>query len=150
MLENLINKDLIFVEEKVKGKYELLEDMVDKTLGKGLIMTREPIIHEIKKREKLESTGVIEGVAIPHARTEAVKDLILEIAIIKKGLDFEALDDKPVHIVFLIVAPEEARKKYIHVLARISRMCRQNDFREKLKNANDRDEVFEIIKDFDS
>ena len=149
MLEKLINKDLIFVQDKVKGKYELLEDMVDKTLGKGLIMTREPIIHEIKKREKLESTGVIEGVAIPHARTEAVKDLILEIAIVRKGLDFEALDDKPVYIVFLIVAPEEARKKYIHVLARISRMCRQGDFRDRLKNANDAEEAFEIIKEFD-
>lgn len=150
MLEKLINKDLIIVKDKVKGKYELLEDMVDKTLGKGLIMTREPIIHEIKKREKLESTGVIEGVAIPHARTEAIKDLLLEIAIIKKGLDFEALDEKPVYIVFLIVAPEEARKKYIQVLARISRMCRQNNFRERLKNANDADEVIEIIEEFDN
>lgn len=149
MLEDLINKELIFVTDKVKGKYELLEKMVDKTLGKGLIMTREPIIHEIRKREKLESTGVIEGVAIPHARTEAVKDLILEIAIIKKGLDFDSLDDKPVYIVFLIVAPEEARTKYIKVLARISRMCRQEGFRSKLKEANSPEEVYEIIQNFD-
>jgi PTS system fructose-specific IIC component len=150
MLEKFMNKDLIFVTDKVKGKYELLEDMVDRTLGKGVIMTREPIIHEIKKREKLESTGVIEGVAIPHARTEAVKDLLLEIAIVKDGLDFESLDNKPVYIVFLIVAPEEARKKYIRVLARISRMCRQKDFRERLKDADSPEDVYEIIKEFDS
>ena len=145
-----MNKDLIFVTDKVEGKYKLLEDMVDRTLGKGVIMTREPIIHEIKKREKLESTGVIEGVAIPHARTEAVKDLLLEIAIVKDGLDFESLDNKPVYIVFLIVAPEEARKKYIRVLARISRMCRQDDFRERLKGADSPEDVYKIIKEFDS
>ena len=150
MLEKFMDKDLIFVQDEADGKYELLEQMVDKTLGKGLIMTREPILHEIKKREELESTGVIEGVALPHARTEAVKDLILEISIIKNGLDFEALDGKPVNIVFLIVAPEDARKKYIKVLARISRMCRQEGFRDKLQSAEDAEEVYNIIKDLDS
>ncbi len=150
MLDNIIDQDLILILDSVEDKGTLFKKMVDTTLGKGLIMTREPILHEIEKREELESTGVIEGVAIPHARTEAVKDLLMVIAIIKEGLDFKSLDGNPVHIVFLIVAPEEARRKYIQVLARISRMCRQDDFRQKLRDASTPEEVYQLIAEFDS
>jgi len=150
MLEDIIDQDLILILDTVEDKTTLFKKMVDTTLGKGLVMTREPILHEIEKREELESTGVIEGVAIPHARTEAVKDLLMVIAIIKEGMDFQSLDGKPVHIVFLIVAPEEARRKYIQVLARISRMCRQDDFRQKLRNAESPEAVYQLIEEFDS
>ena len=123
--------------------------MVDKTLGKGLIVTREPILDKIREREELESTGVVEGIALPHARTEAVKDLLLVVAIVKEGLDFQALDGKPVYIIFLIVAPEEAKKKYINVLARISRMCRQEEFRKSLREAKSPTEILNVIKEYD-
>ncbi len=103
----------------------------------------------IREREELESTGVVEGIALPHARTEAVKDLLLVIAVVKEGLDFKALDGKPVYIVFLIVAPEEAKKKYINVLARISRMCRQEEFRKALREAESPSSILKIIKEFD-
>lgn len=149
MIEDILDEDLIIVMENVEDKFTLIEKMVDKTLKKGLIMTREPILHKIREREELESTGVVEGIAIPHARTEAVKDLLLVVAIVKEGIDFQALDGKPVHIVFLIVAPEDAKKKYIQVLARISRMCRQEDFRKALKEARNSSEILRIISDFD-
>ena len=97
----------------------------------------------------MESTGVVEGIALPHARTEAVKDLLLVIAIVKEGLDFQSLDGKPVNIVFLIVAPEEAKKKYINVLARISRMCRQEEFRTALRESQSPAEILKIIKEYD-
>jgi len=113
-------------------------------------MTREPILHKIREREELESTGVVEGIAIPHARTEAVKDLLVVIGVVKEGLDFKSLDGKPVHIVFLIVAPEEAKNKYIQVLARISRMCRQEDFRKTLLGAASPSEVISVLEKFDT
>ncbi|MCK4421707.1 PTS sugar transporter subunit IIA, partial [candidate division WOR-3 bacterium] len=90
-----------------------------------------------------------EGIAIPHARTEAVKDLLLVVAIVKKGLDFQSLDGKLVSIVFLIVAPEEAKKNYINVLARISRMCRQEEFRSALKESTLPSEILEVIREYD-
>ncbi len=149
MIEELLDEDLILILEKVEDKFKLIEIMVDKTLGKGLILTREPILDRIREREELESTGVVEGIALPHARTEAVKDLLLVIAVVKEGLDFKALDGKPVYIVFLIVAPEEAKKKYINVLARISRMCRQEEFRKALREAESPSSILKIIKEFD-
>lgn len=149
MIEELLDEDLILILEKVEDKFKLIEIMVDKTLGKGLILTREPILDRIREREELESTGVVEGIALPHARTEAVKDLLLVIAVVKEGLDFMALDGKPVYIVFLIVAPEEAKKKYINVLARISRMCRQEEFRKALREAESPSSILKIIKEFD-
>jgi fructose-specific phosphotransferase system IIA component len=149
MIEELLDEDLILILDKVEDKFKLIEIMVDKTLGKGLIVTREPILDKIREREELESTGVVEGIALPHARTEAVKDLLLVVAIVKQGLDFKALDGKPVYIVFLIVAPEEAKKKYINVLARISRMCRQEEFRKALREAESPASILKIIKEFD-
>lgn len=149
MIEELLDEDLILILEKVEDKFKLIEIMVDRTLGKGLILTREPILDRIREREELESTGVVEGIALPHARTEAVKDLLLVIAVVKEGLDFKALDGKPVYIVFLIVAPEEAKKRYINVLARISRMCRQEEFRKALREAESPSSILKIIKEFD-
>ncbi|MCK4571944.1 MAG: PTS sugar transporter subunit IIA [Candidatus Stahlbacteria bacterium] len=149
MIEELLDEDLILILDKIEDKFKLIEIMVDKTLGKGLVVTREPILDKIREREELESTGVVEGIALPHARTEAVKDLLLVIAIVKEGLDFQSLDGKPVNIVFLIVAPEEAKKKYINVLARISRMCRQEEFRTALRESQSPAEILKIIKEYD-
>ncbi len=149
MIEELLDEDLILILDNVEDKFRLIEKMVDKTLSKGLVVTREPILEKIREREELESTGVVEGIAIPHARTEAVKDLLLAIAIVKEGFDFQSLDGKPVYIVFLIVAPEEAKKKYIQVLARISRMCRQEEFRAALREASSASEILDIIRQFD-
>lgn len=149
MIEELLDEDLILILDKIEDKFKLIEIMLDKTLGKGLVVTREPILDKIREREELESTGVVEGIALPHARTEAVKDLLLVIAIVKEGLDFQSLDGKPVNIVFLIVAPEEAKKKYINVLARISRMCRQEEFRTALRESQSPAEILKIIKEYD-
>jgi len=149
MIEKFLDEDLIIVIDNVENKFAIIEKMLDQALRKGVIMTREPILHKIREREELESTGVVEGIAIPHARTEAVKDLLMIIGVIKEGLDFNSLDGKPVHIVFLIVAPEEAKSKYIQVLARISRMCRQEDFRKTLLGAGSPSEVISILEKFD-
>jgi len=150
MIEKFLDEDLIIVMDNVENKFAIIEKMLDQALRKGVIMTREPILHKIREREELESTGVVEGIAIPHARTEAVKDLLMIIGVIKEGLDFNSLDGKPVHIVFLIVAPEEAKSKYIQVLARISRMCRQEDFRKTLLGATSPSEVISILEKFDT
>ncbi len=150
MIEEFLDEDLIIVMDKVEDKFTMIGKMVDQALRKGIIMTREPILHKIREREELESTGVIEGIAIPHARTEAVKDLLIIIGVIKEGLDFNSLDGKPVHIVFLIVAPEDAKQKYIQILARISRMCRQEDFRKSLLDSSSPPEVISLLEKFDT
>ncbi|MEA1912918.1 MAG: PTS sugar transporter subunit IIA [candidate division WOR-3 bacterium] len=149
MIEEFLDEDLILILDNVEDKFTLIEKMIDKALSKGIIMTREPILHKIREREELESTGVVEGIALPHARTEAVKDLLLMISAVKEGVDFQSLDEKPVHIVFLIVAPEEAKKKYIQVLARISRMCREEEFRTAIMEASSPEEILKIVKEFD-
>ncbi|MEO0294142.1 MAG: PTS sugar transporter subunit IIA [candidate division WOR-3 bacterium] len=150
MIEEFLDEDLVIVIDRAPDKFKMIEKMIDQALKKGIIITREPILQKIREREELESTGVIEGIAIPHARTEAVKDLLMVIGIVKEGLDFDSLDGKPVYVVFLIVAPEEAKSKYIQVLARISRMCRQEEFRKALIAANSPSEVISILKKFNS
>ena len=149
MIEEFLDEDLIVFVDKVEDKFTMIEKMVDRALKKGIIMTREPILHKIREREELESTGVIEGIAIPHARTEAVKDLLIIIGVIKGGLDFDSLDGKPVNIVFLIVAPEDAKHEYIQILARISRMCRQEDFRKSLLDADSPPQIISLLESFD-
>jgi len=150
MIEKFLDEDLIIFFDKAEDKFKMIEKMVDRALKKGIIMTREPILHKIREREELASTGVIEGIAIPHARTEALKDLLIVIGVIKEGLDFNSLDGKPVNIVFLIVAPEDAKHEYIQILARISRMCRQEDFRKSLMDASSPSEVISLLESFDT
>ncbi|MEJ2568736.1 MAG: PTS sugar transporter subunit IIA [candidate division WOR-3 bacterium] len=150
MIEEFLDEDLIVFVDKAEDKFAMIGKMVDRALKKGIIMTREPILHKIREREELESTGVIEGIAIPHARTEAVKDVLIIIGVIKEGLDFNSLDGKPVNIVFLIVAPEDAKHEYIQILARISRMCRQEDFRKSLMDASSPSQVISLLESFDT
>ena len=101
----------------------------------------------LAKRENLESTGIGDGIAIPHARTNTVKDLLLAFARSPKGIDFSSIDGKPSYIIFLIASPENQKSEYIMALAKLSRLLRKHPVRELLRNAKDPDEVMSIIKE---
>lgn len=128
--------------EKLAAIKELVEFMV----GKSIARDREQLYEALAKRENLESTGIGEGIAIPHARTDAVDDLVLIFARSSSGIDFSSIDGKPSHIIFLIASPENKKSEYIIALAKLSRLLRRMPVREQLKNASNPQEVLEIIK----
>jgi mannitol/fructose-specific phosphotransferase system IIA component (Ntr-type) len=101
----------------------------------------------VLKRENLESTGIGLGVAIPHARTTAARELLLTFGRSAKGVDFDSLDGKPSHLIFLIAAPEENKSQYIMALARLSKILRKEEMRMRLSKATTSKEVIDILKE---
>ena len=102
---------------------------------------------EQNKREEEGSTGIGEGIAIPHAKTDAVATPGLASMIVRQGVDYESLDDEPAYLFFMIAAPAGGANIHLEVLSRLSRMLMDDDFREKLMQASSADEYLQIITD---
>jgi len=127
-------------------KEDVLKELVDVLSDVCDIGDKKGIVKALVERENLGSTGIGQGIAIPHGKTDKVKDLIAALCISEKGVDFEALDGEPVYILFLLVAPKETAGPHLKALAQISRLLRDSFFCDLLKKCKTSDEVFELIK----
>ena len=145
-LSDFINKRLINLSLQAKGKKETLEELAALLVGQRIIPDRERLIKVLLERESLGSTGVGNGIAIPHAKTDLTKKIIIAFGRSDKGIDFDSLDKKPVHLVFLIIAPEETHETYLRVLARISRLLHEERIRKELRAAQSPHQVISLIK----
>lgn len=99
----------------------------------------------VMERERLGSTGVGEGVAIPHARLSGIEAPIGGFACLTEGVDFEAIDDRPCDLVFMLLAPENSGADHLRALAQVSRVFRQADIREALRKAKDENTIRKIL-----
>ncbi len=97
------------------------------------------------EREKLGSTGIGQGIAIPHGKTERVKDMVACFGISHKGVNFEALDGEPVYIFFMLLAPKSSAGPHLKALAKISRLLRDSYFCNQLRHAKDAEELYKMI-----
>ncbi len=145
-ISECLKAEAIMMEIKAREKIAAINELVAHMVEKKLVSDGEEFIKALAKRENLESTGIGDGIAIPHARTNAVKDLTLAFARSPKGIDFSSVDGKPSHIIFLIASPESKKSEYILALAKLSRLLRKHTVRELLRNAKEPKEIMEIIK----
>lgn len=143
-LKELICKDCIELDLPVPGKRELIQRMVARLTKAGLVEDPEGVTNALLERERVMSTGIGGGVAIPHAQSPAVRSLAVSLARPAAGIDFESLDAKPVRLVFMIVGPEE-RGGFIRILARISRLLYAGDLQARLLEATSPDDVIQIV-----
>lgn len=100
-------------------------------------------------RERLGSTGIGGGIGIPHGKLKDLDSLVLGFGLSRKGVDFESMDGRPTYIFFLLVTPENSTGLHLKLLARISRILKNEPFRERLLNAANRDEILSIIQEED-
>ena len=114
---------------------------------KGLLSDKALAFADILRREKNLSTGMENGLAIPHAKSDSVDRLVVAFGIHPKGIDFESLDGKPAHFIFLVMSPRDTSGPHIQALARIARFLKDEQVREKLSNVKSDDEVFTIISE---
>ena len=149
LLQELINESLINVDLRAKAKDAVIEEMVDLLTKEGIIGNKHEFIDVIKRREHIESTAIGDGIAIPHGRSSEVKRLSVAFARSKEGVDFSSLDKKPVHLIFMIAAPQEARKEYLQAVAKIARLLKSNVMKERLLKADKPSKVMDILKEFD-
>ena len=145
-LSDFVNKRLINLSLQAKGKKETLEELAALLAGQRIIPNSEKLVSVLMERESLGSTGVGNGIAIPHAKTDLAKKIIIAFGRSDKGIDFDSLDKKLVYLVFLIIAPEDAHETYLRVLARISRLLHEERIREGLRNAQSPRQVVNLIR----
>ena len=138
--------------EKIKAtdKEGVIRELVDALAKAEDIKNREELVKALLTRESLGSTGIGQGIGIPHAKTQSVKNLVSAFGLSHKGVCFDSLDGEPVHIFFLLIAPEESAGPHLKALARISRMLKDKYFRELLRKAKSESEILQIIQDEDS
>lgn len=127
-------------------KEEALTELVDVLAQVKDIGDKKTIVRALIERENLGSTGIGQGIAIPHGRTDRVKELIAVLGISRQGINFEALDGELVYIFFLLVAPKETAGPHLKALAQISRLLRDSYFCELLRRCKTPEEAYELIR----
>jgi len=137
-----------FVRTSLPGstKEEVLNAMIDIASASDRVTDKEKVRNAILEREKIMSTGVGSGFAIPHGKTDAVSDIIGAFAVTSQPIDYKSLDEQPVRIIFLLVGRDNMVGPHIKLLSRISRLMNKEDFRKKLLEAGSPPEVLELFK----
>ena len=143
---DLLKKDSILLGANPKTKSEAIDLLIELQVKGGNIADQEEYKKGILAREEKGSTAVGEGIAIPHAKSEAVKAPSLAAMTVPNGVDYEALDDEPSNLLFMIAAPNDG-DVHLEVLSRLMTILMDEDFRAKLLNAKDKDEFLQIIDD---
>ncbi|HDQ25646.1 MAG TPA: PTS sugar transporter subunit IIA [bacterium] len=144
---DFLEKDSIELTIKAKTKKEVIEELVEILAKKNALLDKKAAIESLMEREELGSTGVGQGIAIPHSKTKAVKELVGAFGVSKAGVDFDALDGETVHIFFLLLAPEGAAGLMLKALARVSNFLKNKYYRKKILESADKDAVIRIIEE---
>lgn len=138
--ENLINLNLQSTE-----KMAAIQELVALVAAAKEITDKDEFLKTIIEREELETTGIGEGIAIPHGRTDTIKELVIAFGRSETGVDFKSLDNNPAYLLFLIVSPQNASGIYLRTLAKISRLLKNYDFRRALRTAKTPKEIIDLF-----
>jgi fructose-specific phosphotransferase system IIA component len=144
-LSKFCSEDLITFNLKSTEKDKVLEELVDLVSGSALVKDAGQLIEDVKEREELVTTGVGYGVAFPHAKTKATKGIVIAFGRSDKGIDFDAMDHKPVHLFFLIAAPEDAIGAHLNVMARLSYIMKSEENRQEMMKVTSPGELLQMI-----
>ena len=145
-LLDIISLDSTIVGLESDSKEAIIEELVGCLQIGTAITDREKVLQAVLDREKIMSTGIGDGIAIPHGKSDAVTSLAAALGIHKRGVDFESLDGEPAYVFFLLVSPANVSGPHIKALARISRMLKNDNFKKKLIEAGSSDEILGIIE----
>ena len=143
-------KDAITVDLKAQNKKDAIIELIDLLKETKKIKKTEEIIDVVLEREKLGSTGIGQGVAIPHGKTDVLTEQVGVLGISKKGIEFNSLDGDPVYIIFLLVGPVEVTGQHLKALSRISRLFKDKFLRQAIKDAETKEDIVKIIRQEDA
>lgn len=148
---DFLSKKAILADTKSIKKEEVIKELVGILVNGGEIERshQNKLFEALMAREALGSTAIGQGVAIPHAKCEYVKKLVAAFGLSKRGVDFDSLDGEPVHIFFLLVAPQDSAGPHLKALARISRLLKDKYFRDSLRACEDDQAIIKIISQED-
>ena len=129
------------------SKKEVLKELVNNLATAHKIKNPEKILASLLEREELGSTGIGQGIAIPHGKSDSVKDVAAALGITKKGIEFDALDGEPVYLFFMLVVPTNAAGIHLKILAKVSRLLKDKFFRQALREAKSPQDALKLIKE---
>ncbi|MEC7225979.1 MAG: PTS sugar transporter subunit IIA [Candidatus Latescibacterota bacterium] len=145
-LLDILSPDSTIVDLKGDTKEEIIAELVDSLSASEAISDRDKVLQAVLEREKIMSTGIGDGIAIPHGKSDSVVKLVAALGTQRRGVDFEALDGEPAYVFFLLVSPANVSGPHIKALARISRLLKNDDFKKKLITASSPEEIISAIR----
>ena len=148
-LSSLLKEKYVELDLQAKDKKKILTELVDFIAAKGKIKDKKIILSSLIKREKLGSTGIGNGVAIPHTRSAKASDFIVAFARQAQGIDFGALDGEKTYLFFVLISPEANIGGHLKILAEVSRLVKDKFIVDRLKAALDKKEILKVISTYE-
>jgi PTS system nitrogen regulatory IIA component len=145
-LTDILTSDQVVADLQGRGKRAVMEELCRPLVASHPQLDIGKLMEVLVEREKLGSTGIGDGIAIPHGKMVGLSTLLLSFGRSRAGVDFDSLDGKPAHLFFLVVAPDNSAGTHLKALARISRLLKSNAVRQQLMEASDAHEIYEIIE----
>jgi fructose-specific phosphotransferase system IIA component len=145
LLAQIIQPGCVRVPLEAKDKTSAIIELINLLDAEKLLLNRDEALQSVLAREQTRSTGIGSGVAIPHGKCKAVKELVMAIGIARQAIDFNSVDGKPVSIIILLLSPIDQTGPHIQALAKISKMMLDESFRNKLIGATSAQEVCELL-----
>jgi fructose-specific phosphotransferase system IIA component len=145
-ITDILNEDVVRTNLSGTSKTEIIDAMINLVSTQDKVLDKEKLRESIFEREKIMSTGVGSGFAIPHGKTDAVTDIVGAFAITAQPIDYQSLDEQPVRIVFLLVGRDNMVGPHIKLLSRISRLMNKEEFRKRLLEATTPAEILELFR----
>lgn len=149
-ITDILVREGSILDLKSTAKDDLLAEMAKGLASVEAGLESAQLLAVLREREALQSTGIGEGVAIPHGKIGGLDRLVATFARSTSGVDFDSIDGQPTHLFFLLVVPEQSGGQHLKALARISRFFRDASFREKLLGADELDQIFRAIEEEDA
>lgn len=144
-LSDVLTKERIIINLRGNDKSDVLGKLVDTAKSSGKVTDETDLLKKVLERENIKSTGIGGGIGIPHAQTSGVTDIIACLGISSQGIEFNALDGKPVHLVFLIATRERTNSTYLGLLSRIARLFIDEPFKQKIITSTSPEEIMRLI-----
>ncbi|MCI0706382.1 MAG: PTS sugar transporter subunit IIA [Ignavibacteriae bacterium] len=145
-ITDILNEKVVRVNLPGASKAEIINAMIDLAGAQEKVLDKQKMREAILEREKIMSTGVGSGFAIPHGKTDAVADIIGAFAVTAQPIDYQSLDEQPVRIIFLLVGKDNMVGPHIKLLSRISRLMNKEEFRNRLIEAKSSQEILDIFR----
>jgi len=148
-IQDLLDRDLILMDMRAADKVGVIRELAGLLARHNRVHDADVLAQAVLDRESQGSTGIGEGIAIPHAKSQAISDIVIAFGRSKSGVDFQSLDGKPAYLFFLLVTPEDRPGDHLKLLARISRIMRNTALREQLLRCTQPEELQKLILEED-
>ena len=149
-MKDLLRRDLIIADIKAIDKVGVIREFAAHLSAAGKVRDADELVRVLMERESMGSTGIGDGVAIPHGKLHSMSDMIVAFGRSHRGVDYQSLDDKPAYLFFLLVTPDDNPGEHLKMLARISRILKNPVLREKLRTVPEGRELHQLILEEDS